>query len=228
MQHGATVAAKYSRGVDRFLGVDTQQEFSLLVGVKGRRNDAVGAGYQLVSTGDLTHVNELRRLGDRLVASEEVLIQRPAVRICQLHINRNTALYYCNSVIVNCFKRRLKSHFINSQRCSTQYSVLGTRTRSRVLVYCGTSHIGSALYTVYLFPYFLHSGQQPLNTVGNLVSNIRQPYFPAIRAPSVPASSSPIERVFSKGGLILRPHRAKMSDCRVSSLIFLKCNDILK
>ena len=86
MQHGETVAAKYSRGVDRFLGVDTQQEFSLLAGVKGRRNDTVGAGYQLVSTGDLTHVNELRRFGGRLVASEEVLIQWLAVRICQLHI----------------------------------------------------------------------------------------------------------------------------------------------
>ena len=158
------------------------------------------------------------------------LVSCSTVLYCLLHlIVKKINIISLPTVLLNikCI-RRLKSHFINSQRCSTQYSVLGTRTRSRVLVYCGTSHIGSALYTVYLFPYFLHSGQQPLNTVGNLVSNIRQPYFPAIRAPSVPASSSPIERVFSKGGLILRPHRAKMSDCRVSSLIFLKCNDILK
>ena len=48
--------------------------------------------------------------------------------------------------------------------------------------------------------------------------------YSAMRALSVPASSSPVERVFSQGGLILRPHRARMSDSRLSSLIFLKCN----
>ena len=46
----------------------------------------------------------------------------------------------------------------------------------------------------------------------------------AIRALSIPAFSSPIERVFSQGGLIARQLRAKMSDTRLSSLIFLKCN----
>jgi len=49
-------------------------------------------------------------------------------------------------------------------------------------------------------------------------------YHPAIRALSVPASSAPIERVFSQGGLIMRPHRARLSDAKLSSLIFLKCN----
>ena len=51
-------------------------------------------------------------------------------------------------------------------------------------------------------------------------------YYPALRALSVPASSSPIERVFSKGGLIMRPLRSKMSDSLVSALIFLKCNGV--
>ena len=46
-------------------------------------------------------------------------------------------------------------------------------------------------------------------------------YFPAIRAMSVLASSSPIQRVFSKDGLIMRPLRSKMSHSRVSELIFL-------
>lgn len=49
-------------------------------------------------------------------------------------------------------------------------------------------------------------------------------YISALRALSVPASSSAVERVFSQGGIILRPHRARMSDKLLSELIFLKCN----
>jgi hypothetical protein len=44
---------------------------------------------------------------------------------------------------------------------------------------------------------------------------------------AVPASSAPVERVFSQSGLILRPHRAKMSDSLLESLVFLKCNSSL-
>jgi len=51
---------------------------------------------------------------------------------------------------------------------------------------------------------------------------------PAARALSVPASSSPVERVFSHGGIILYPHRARMSNILLSKLIFLKCNSLLK
>jgi hAT family C-terminal dimerisation region len=40
-------------------------------------------------------------------------------------------------------------------------------------------------------------------------------YNAAIRALSVPASSSPIERAFSQGGLIARPCRAKITDARL-------------
>ena len=39
-----------------------------------------------------------------------------------------------------------------------------------------------------------------------------------------PASSAPVERVFSQSGLIMRPHRAKMSDELLEALVFLKCN----
>ncbi|KAI4801866.1 hypothetical protein KUCAC02_019734, partial [Chaenocephalus aceratus] len=35
---------------------------------------------------------------------------------------------------------------------------------------------------------------------------------------------APVERVFSHGGLIMRPHRARLSARTLSSLIFLKCN----
>ncbi|CAM4529979.1 unnamed protein product [Leuciscus chuanchicus] len=46
----------------------------------------------------------------------------------------------------------------------------------------------------------------------------------AIRVLTVPASSAPVERVFSHGGIILQPHRAQMSDRLLSNLIFCKCD----
>ena len=41
----------------------------------------------------------------------------------------------------------------------------------------------------------------------------------------VPASSAPVERVFSQSGLIMKPNRARMSDALLEELVFLKCND---
>jgi len=41
---------------------------------------------------------------------------------------------------------------------------------------------------------------------------------------SVPATSAPVERVFSQSGLIMKPHRAKMGDNLLESLVYLKCN----
>ena len=41
---------------------------------------------------------------------------------------------------------------------------------------------------------------------------------------SVPASSAPVERIFSQSGLIMKPHRAKMSDNMLETLVYLKCN----
>ncbi|TRY58760.1 hypothetical protein DNTS_034590, partial [Danionella cerebrum] len=46
----------------------------------------------------------------------------------------------------------------------------------------------------------------------------------AVKVLSIPASSAPVERVFSKGGLIMRPHRARLSHKMVTALVFLKSN----
>ena len=40
----------------------------------------------------------------------------------------------------------------------------------------------------------------------------------------VPATSAPVERIFSQSGIIMRPHRAKMCDELLETLMFLKCN----
>jgi len=39
-----------------------------------------------------------------------------------------------------------------------------------------------------------------------------------------PATSAPVERVFSHSGFIMRPHRAKMNDGLLETLVMLKCN----
>lgn len=41
---------------------------------------------------------------------------------------------------------------------------------------------------------------------------------------TTPATSAPVERVFSQSGLIMRPNRARMHDSTLSNLVYLKCN----
>ena len=47
----------------------------------------------------------------------------------------------------------------------------------------------------------------------------------AMKVQSVPATSAPVERVFSHGGIIMRPHRARLNDTMLSNNVFLKCNN---
>ena len=42
-----------------------------------------------------------------------------------------------------------------------------------------------------------------------------------------PANSAPVEQIFSQSSIIVRPHRAKMSDQLLEALTFLKCNSKL-
>lgn len=46
----------------------------------------------------------------------------------------------------------------------------------------------------------------------------------AMKVQSVPATSAPVERVFSHGGIIMRPHRGRLNDTMLSNIVFLKCN----
>ena len=39
-----------------------------------------------------------------------------------------------------------------------------------------------------------------------------------------PATSAPVERVFSHGGIFMKPHSARMEDKVLSDLVFVKCN----
>jgi hypothetical protein len=43
----------------------------------------------------------------------------------------------------------------------------------------------------------------------------------------VPATSAPVERVFSQSGLLMRPHRSKFSQANICILTSLKCNKTL-
>lgn len=52
-------------------------------------------------------------------------------------------------------------------------------------------------------------------------------YLVAVRVLAVPATSAPVERVFSHGGIIMRPHRARLSAKTLSELMLLKCNSVV-
>ncbi|XP_022247551.1 uncharacterized protein LOC111086942 [Limulus polyphemus] len=59
-------------------------------------------------------------------------------------------------------------------------------------------------------------------------NNLSRLFPVAMRVLTVPTSSSPIERVFSYGGIIMCPHRAKLSDKMLSQMIFLKYNSLYR
>ena len=54
-------------------------------------------------------------------------------------------------------------------------------------------------------------------------------FFPLLEQTfDTPASSAPVERVFSQSGLFMRPHRARLGNMNLSYLVFIKCNKHLK
>ena len=58
----------------------------------------------------------------------------------------------------------------------------------------------------------------------NRRKRLRRLYEVVRRILSIPASSAPVERVFSHGGIFIRPHRARLGAKMLSSLTYLKCN----
>lgn len=46
----------------------------------------------------------------------------------------------------------------------------------------------------------------------------------AMRVLCVPATSAPAERVFSRSGLLMRPHRSRLTKDALAKLTFVKCN----
>ena len=42
-----------------------------------------------------------------------------------------------------------------------------------------------------------------------------------------PATSAPVERIFSRSGIIMRPHRARMADSTLETLMYLTSNSKL-
>ena len=50
---------------------------------------------------------------------------------------------------------------------------------------------------------------------------------PAMQVLAVPASSAPVERIFSTGGMMMRPHCSRLSSANLEMLVSLKCNHSL-
>ena len=94
--------------------------------------------------------------------------------------------------------------------------------------YC---HNNALILTTTMAQRVLHQYLDAINACGTAESpgevmerhsGVLRPLFSRLLC--VPASSAPVERVFSQSGLIVRPNRAEMSNSLLESLVFLKCN----
>jgi len=102
-----------------------------------------------------------------------------------------------------------------SQSCRTRVLDLdSSRTRVRFLADLDLDLDITCLQTTAVHLEMNSQHERDLNKLHQLAMSVL----------SVPATSAAVGRVFSHGGLFMRPHRARMSDKLLSTLVFLKCN----
>ena len=66
------------------------------------------------------------------------------------------------------------------------------------------------------------TAESPQEVMGRHSDGVLRPLFSRLLC--VPASSAPVERVFSQSGLIVRPKQARMSSSLLESLVFLSAS----
>ena len=81
-----------------------------------------------------------------------------------------------------------------------------------------------------LAKYLEEEGQHPSPALDFWTSEGTKDKYPALyrlamKTLCVPASSAPVERIFSRGGIIMRPHRARLFSKMFETIMFLKCNE---
>ena len=116
------------------------------------------------------------------------------------------------------FKRQRLSLFSSYDRAASNSNPTASAVSIRSLVLA---------YIEYATELSLTSGMKTADELWETVRNNKQ--FEALHTLfekifSAPATSAPVERVFSSSGLLMRPHRANMSDKLLSDLVFLTCN----
>ena len=76
----------------------------------------------------------------------------------------------------------------------------------------------------YLAQSLLEKEKNPLNYWALNDVNFPRLAKLAVKFLSLPASSAPVERIFSVGGKLFRPERCRLSDTVFEKLMFIRCN----
>ena len=128
----------------------------------------------------------------------------------KLDVVTETTIINCNNITSNNLKRKTLFVFSKDQEPLTKKarSSVVEQVEEEVLLFSKEVSDDSALLfkKANIYPY--------LNAL-------------ALRVLCVPASSAPVERVFSTSGFVIRPHRSSLTKGMLAKLTFLKCNSDL-